>query len=621
MTASPSSTRWPAGQYAELDPAADLRGNYRRVFIADSRDWFVGVHDLFDPALDLVLTYDFALRREIEQAGGDARYVDQLVDPATMQENNFLIYRFFADWHRDAGGADLFTYDGVPFGFSFRLEFWNDYVSYVRTHLCLQRLASLRFDELYAGTDLGLVERVLGELGRPYARLVPPRGASRPQFYFPIHRWMQANIRRRGFKATALSLVGWTLGTTLEWTDRVRRIGARRPAVFVQEYHPTEAIIRRLRTDGRVRVVGAAPSRTHFFGRFIPLPTRRRRHERAASALLRDFRARRASHLILGTGTDVTEGAYAIIEERVAPRVAESIRTLEGAIHYLQRSPLALELLIANIGDVVTLVDCVCRAHGIPSYLIINGLLAVAYADDSKYATVINAYSASIKAHYFRGMDNLVCLGDPRMDRYPPVPRRALKPGIFTVTVGASGFNPTDLNSYVAVEFDFMREVLEAVRRVAAEGTIARVIVKVRPNGYRQQYEQFVAEYFPELGAQVLDQTSMREVLGDTDVFVSIYSQTLFEASCMGIPVVYHRVGDFYKDPPFDGHSELVTTGSIDDLAQALRDYADGHDRFLPFLDRKVMERYVGPLDGHNVDRNVAFIYELLALSPAAQGT
>lgn len=31
-----------------------------------------------------------------------------------------------------------------------------------------------------------------------------------------------------------------------------------------------------------------------------------------------------------------------------------------------------------------------------------------------------------------------------------------------TITIGASGFNSTDLNSYVAVEFDFMYDILKA---------------------------------------------------------------------------------------------------------------------------------------------------------------
>ena len=58
-------------------------------------------------------------------------------------------------------------------------------------------------------------------------------------------------------------------------------------------------------------------------------------------------------------------------------------------------------------------------------------------------------------------MDNIVCLGDPRMDAYPPpVQPRMFDKNSFTVTIGASGFNNADLNSYVAAEFDFLYRAL-----------------------------------------------------------------------------------------------------------------------------------------------------------------
>ena len=74
---------------------ARLKSNYRKVFILDSRDWFTTCREFFDPVTDLVLTYDLALRREIEALGGDAFYVDHLVDNSVMDQNNFLVYRFY----------------------------------------------------------------------------------------------------------------------------------------------------------------------------------------------------------------------------------------------------------------------------------------------------------------------------------------------------------------------------------------------------------------------------------------------------------------------------------------------------------------------------------------------
>ena len=65
-------------------------------------------------------------------------------------------------------------------------------------------------------------------------------------------------------------------------------------------------------------------------------------------------------------------------------------------------------------------------------------------------------------------------------------------------------------------------------------------------------------------------------------------------------------------DPPFDGQSELVTVGSVSELVKAVTDFRSGCGRFDSFLQRSIMEKYVGPLDGGNLERNLNFIYDFV---------
>jgi hypothetical protein len=262
------------------------------------------------------------------------------------------------------------------------------------------------------------------------------------------------------------------------------------------------------------------------------------------------------------------------------------------------------------------LVDCVAKSRGVPSYMIINGLLGSAYLDEAKYATVINSYSTSIRDNYFAGMNNIVCLGDPRMDQYANFPVKPINRHRPTITIGASGFNNIDLNSFVAVEFEFLHDVLSSIRALNAEVPSIRVVLKVRPNGYREQYQMFTDEYFPGMVDAIVDKMPMCKVLDETDLFVSIYSQTLFEASCLGIPAIYHKVDTEIIDPPFDGKSELVTTHNCSDLLQALRDFLKDDVRYKTFLDKSIMEKYVGSLDGENLKRNFDYILGLLSTVP-----
>jgi hypothetical protein len=328
---------------------------------------------------------------------------------------------------------------------------------------------------------------------------------------------------------------------------------------------------------------------------------------------MHQLRKRRCSRLILSNGADVTENINRIIEKRILNKVAEVLLTLDCVINHLNKKQIKLAVLIANIGLVATLVDCVCKTKRIPSYLIINGLMSGDYLDEGKYATVINSYSKGIKEDYFRGLNNIVCLGDPRMDLYASSRQtRLINRDAPTVTIGTSAYNPIDLNSYLAEEFDFMHDVLSALCFFKGQGVQLQIVIKVRANGYREQYQHFVQEFFPGLAVEILDTIPFRSILEKTDLYISLYSQTLFEASCLGIPCLYYKKDSIVFGPPFDGCSGLVMADNEDDLVKAIADFRANHARFDDFLQTSVMERYIGPLDGACLERNLNIIYDLL---------
>jgi hypothetical protein len=595
--------------------------NYRNIFILESRNWWGSCRDRFDPARDLVLTYDLGLQREVSRLGGQALYVDHLVDNAIMEKNNFLIYEFFRTWHMDTAGKDIFTHRGIPFGFAFRLDIWTDFVFHLQSRICLETLRGVKCESIYVGTQLGIVEAILKDMNIPFSPVPQAESPGLATYYFPAFRWMDERIRTKTLKHRVRDLITAIQGVVMFWLDRLLQSRNGKAGIFIHEYYPTRTLVQHLLHNSKVRVVLAHFSWASGWGKYfserpIPVWGSVEQFQPDADRLMRTFRGGRGARLVLTNGVDVTESAYHVIEKRISAQIVETIRTLDCVIEYLNKLPINLAVLVANIGRVATLVDCVGKARGIPSYLIVNGMLGSAFLDEGKYATVINAYSTSMKEHYFRGMDNVVCLGDPRMDAYvEDVPRRLVNRKTPTVTIGASGHNNTSLNSYLAVEFEFMFDVLEALHRIKSQSPELRVVIKVRSNGYREQYEHFGNEYFPGLVDEIVDNVSIKDVLDRTDFFITIYSQTLFEASCMGIPCLYYKKDDEIMYPPFDGHSELVTVDNVDDLVRAFSDFQASDKRFDAFLDKSVMERYIGPLDGRNLERNLSFVDNLLAQS------
>lgn len=592
------------------------RAEFRHVFILDSREWWSSVEANYDPSLDLVLTYDFGLRHQIEAMGGTARYIDHLCEQSVMQENNFRMYQFFRDWHLDEDGVDIFRYRGVDFGFSFRIEIWNDFTFLVRSRLCLEKLRTFSYKTLFVGSDQEIVGEVLVDMDICFTR-IEKAGGGHTGYFFPIHRWMDERLRSRNLRHVVRDVITAAQGVALSWFDRLVNCFSAKTGVFVQEYHPTRMLLQRLIDMPALRVLQGHFSSATGWAKYLrerPIPVygRLKAKRRAAASMIEAFRQRRSARLVLSSGVDVTDAINRVIERRVAEVLPKSLLSLDCVIRCLDRHPIALEVLIGNVGQLAMLVDSVAKSRGVPSFIIINGLLGNDYLDEAKYGTVINGYSESIRDCYFKGMNNIVCLGDPRMDAYANAAPRIINRLTPTITIGASGFNNIDLNSFLAVEFEFLHEVLSAIRNLSNPAHHFRVVIKVRPNGYRELYQQFTEEYFPGMVDLIVDNVPMREILDESDLFISIYSQTLFEASCLGIPVIYHKTDREIMDAPFDGRSELVTTHNVPDLEQAFSDFLEGGDRFDAFQEKRVMEKYIGPLDGKNLDRNFRFVNKLL---------
>ena len=596
-----------------------LKESYRRIFIVDNHSSWCKHVNSYDVEVDLVLTYDLGLYKFIQNLGGEVRYTDHLVDSDRMDENNYRVFDFFKNWHLDSNGKDIFNFKGVPFGFSFRMDIWNDLVYCSKLYICLSLLKKIDYQKLIVLSEDKAVVAVLDNLAIEYSSFKCP-SSDGESYFFPIAKYMDDRIRAKGLRGLLYkcrNVVTAFFGLIVPYFDKLTA-GKNKRTIFIQEYHPTKALIASLRDQNNVKVLLANFSRGSKFidnaaERLLPIYGKLSKYDPVASELLSHFTSKREARLTFDDGSDMTDFMYQIIESRVESAINEKLRILDCSIKYLDSNRVDLEILIANIGLVPTLFDCVCRTRNIPSYLIINGILGVAYSDDSKYASVINAYSVSIKENYFKNMNNIVTLGDPRMDMYPPlVEAKKIKRKNPTIVIGASGFSPVDLNSYVAIEFDFMFDVLTALKKVKDNGEKISIIIKVRPNGYKKQYSQFVQEFFPDLVDDIIDDQPMLTVLKQADFYISINSQTLFEASCLGIPVLYYKKDCEQMPPPFDNKSDLVTVSNIEDLISAFYDYQNAHERYDAFLDRKVMERYIGPLDGHNIQRNENFVLNIL---------
>lgn len=588
---------------------------YQKIFIVDDSAYFDSVKSEYNSNADLVLSFDFGLVKQLRNENCEVHYVDHLIPAEYMQKENHNIYDFFNRWHKNSEGKDFFNYLGLDFGFVFRQEIWNDFTYSIRLLITLSTLKSITFKKVLLGTNDPILKNVLDYKKIPYQKVA--KKSSKSTYYFPMSRWMDNAIRPSDLKSKIRNQIYYFIPWIIYFLQKIKLVDFKKPLVFVQNYHPTKAIVERLKADGQVtvcleRFTNYSSIKSYIEERPIPLSKIKARNVDNGKKLIENFQKNRDQKFNLLDETDITEFLMEIIIKRIEPRISYYLSLIDSITFYFDRVQLKLEVIITNVGIFTGLLHEYCQKNKKINLLILNGLLGEDFMDESKYAMVINGYSKSIKENYFLNDKKVLCLGDPRMDFYTRLEKRVVNKKKTTISIGSSNFNNIDLNSFSAAEFEFLHDVLSVLDLEIKKGRDIDLIIKVRANGYKYQYVNFVNEYFPHLKIQVLDTIPMFEVLLKTDFYITLYSQTLFEASALGIPVVYYKSDVEIKQTPFDTKCELVTPENKKQLEEVVEAFFNGSNIFDGFLKKEVMERFIGPLDGKNLDRNMDLIYSLL---------
>ncbi|MFC1590923.1 hypothetical protein ACFL43_00195 [Thermodesulfobacteriota bacterium] len=590
------------------------KSKYRNVFIVQNRAYWQACPFEYAKDQDLVLSLDFAVVQMVRKAGGDAQYLDHIANSDVLEQYNYKTYEFLASWFCNASGEDIFSYRGIDFGSVYRIEILSDITCFVRLFVNLQMFfAKVECEAVYLGMDNTSVSNVLECLRTKIIQWSAITDKNTVEYSFPIFRLMTEALHPTTIKYKLKVRVIEIVHRLLRFLEKQN---FKSKIIYIERYYPTEGIIAALRKSKNVKMVRSDfySISDMFSGTHLPtfylIPVAD--HDAAARRLFEKFDRGKCSSFCIDE-YDLSNKLYALIRERISMLVPNTLAMTDAVINFLSDKKLSLMVTFSSLGVLNRLMINYCKKNGIPVYMIINGLLANSFFDEAKDGTWINAYGDSVKVHYFKGMDNIVCLGDPRMDKYTHDSlKRQINHTKPTIVIGASLFSNVDLNSYFAVEFEFLHDILAACRRLQESGKGMDIIIKLRSNNYAEQYQSFLTEYFPNIPVTLVANKPMLEVFETCDLYISLASQTLFEASCLGIPVIYYKNDTHFYHTPFDGKSELVTAYTTDDLMQKIEAFYGRDPIYDAFKDKTAMEKYIGPLDGRNLERNMQFIHSLI---------
>ena len=185
----------------------NLEKKYRNIFILESKAYWQENIESFDKEKDLVLTFDFGLKYEIESLGGKAFYVDSLSSQDEMEKNNLLAAKFFKNWHYDKYGNDIFTAQGVSFGFAFRIEIWSEYLYYVRLRVNIEKLRNIECSAIFLGEKNGIIGDILNEMDLSFISLNKVIASDQSVYYFDIHKYMYDALHGKSIRQIIINTI------------------------------------------------------------------------------------------------------------------------------------------------------------------------------------------------------------------------------------------------------------------------------------------------------------------------------------------------------------------------------------------------------------------------------
>jgi len=472
-------------------------------------------------------------------------------------------------------------------------------------------IRSINFQKLFVLANEPILFNCLEIANIQYEKASPLLRSNYPIYYFPLMQWVGEKTGKKSLKYRFKNFFAKRIDFINDAIDFTFCRG--KSFVYIQHYYPTSSLIDEISKDNTVGLIqqNYTSIKTIFSQRRLVAADQKIDPELVLKLKLNYAKSKcqRWSY----DSIDVSNLLYQQIEKVIDKHLVEAISAADSIEKYFIHRTLKLMVPITNYWITNRLIMNYCKNHNIPVFMIINGLLNVSFIHDGKDSDFVNCYSESIKREYFLSASNALPLGDPRMDQYVNIEHRVIDYVNPKVVIGTAGFDSLDLNSYMAYEFDFLYDILTCISKMQKDGYNSSVTLKVRANGYENLYQSFVEEYFNGIDIKIVQNISFFEVVSQADLYISIFSQTIFEASCLGIPTIYYKKDTQTIHKPFDEKSELVTANNVSELESSIKQFYNNPAIFNEFLQVKTLEKYIGKLDGQNTERNIKFIKDLIS--------
>jgi len=244
-----------------------------------------------------------------------------------------------------------------------------------------------------------------------------------------------------------------------------------------------------------------------------------------------------------------------------------------------------------------------CQKNNLPNAIMINGVLSNSFYIEAKTADKVFVYGETQKNGYLKDYpEKAVVTGNPLYEKaFALRDKQSVIHPPKKVLIGTSDPIPGDINSQYSSTESFLKNVMDALEALMYQYDFD-VSIKLHPGESLAFYERLINQQKFRIN-EIISSGNMQEILMGVDLMIINHSVAVFEASLMGIPVLYYHPAKQVLFEPFNGKSGLSSALSSEELAGALKRMFEDREYALKFTKKEALEPFTGPFDGKAGDR------------------
>lgn len=556
----------------------------------------------------ILLVEEFHVKNFLVKSGyNKVFYIDDFITCELAEKYNVLAHSLSIDWSKDDECQDILKIDGIGIGEIFYWHFMQKiFVPFFKFFLAALKIIEIyKVKKIFIDTDFLNYVKIFELLNIEYEVFnnEPDDSVEYEYLVGKKYQYVSPDELLAVPVADFTKKIYFAVRTVFNYANF---LNAKRRNILVSSYYPTKPVIKKLllNFNNVIYFIDEIYAQPYEFNIKSVIDIDDLKIKLAAPFFRKKF---------IFEGIDCSD--YFMCQ--IIRFVFDNKNKIEDAFcrvsSFINNNSIALFFAAVDGSWLNKIAVKICQMLKIPTVVLANGIICDNYQNEAKRCDFNITYSSSIKKDYYKNARNAVVIGNPYFDQYARFKMKKILPKkTYKVFICPVTYSPNAINCSKHLEDEYLFDILKTLAFYNMNKKTLAIYIKPHPAS-SIEYLKYFLKYYKFHDIQIVN-GRFGDVIKKADLYISNWSTSNFEAAALGIPVIYYKKDKMIFHKPFDGDSEMPAARNQSELKKLIDLFLEKPCNLSLFCNREILEKYMGPLDGYNVERVYSFLEKVLKM-------